>query len=252
MARFFTDGINPDLNSVKIYGDDYKHIKDVLRLKAGNSIVLCDGKKNDYDAVIESLGDGCITVSVVGQRSNGSEPPVEITLFQGIAKGEKMNLIVQKCVELGVFEIVPMVTLRTIVGIKGEREREIKRTRWQRIALEAAKQAGRGVIPKVREIIKLNEVNLESFNLILLPFEKEGIVSLKDVLSTVPRDGEIKKIGVFIGPEGGFDEKEVDFIKSHGGRSVTLGPRILRTETAGLAIISVLMYEFGAMDKKLQ
>jgi len=179
-----------------------------------------------------------------------TEPPIEITLVQGLPKSDKMDFIVQKVTELGVKRIIPVITQRTIIRL-GKEKAQVRRIRWQRIALEAAKQSGRAIIPEVREVIPfiqaLNNLNGESLNLI--PWEEETSTSLKEVLkhhtSHIPHP--VSQITVFIGPEGGFTPEEVRAAREKGALPVSLGPRLLRTETAGLVTLAMILYELGDM-----
>lgn len=249
MARFFIKQEDIDSDYINVSGDDFKHIKNVLRLRIGENITLCDGQKTDYNCVIHSFDDNRVTAEIIDKRENPGEPDFDVVLFQGIAKGDKMDLIIQKCVELGVSSVVPMLTERTVVNFKSQNDKDNKRKRWQKIAEEAAKQSERGIVPDIKEIVKPHEISLKEFDLIIIPYEEEMEVSLKSVLSVIQKDKRPSKIAVFIGPEGGFEKKEMILVRNSGGISVTLGPRILRTETAGLTVISILMYEFSAMER---
>ena len=171
---------------------------------------------------------------------NRAESPLHITVYQGLPKSDKMDYIVQKCVELGAVSIVPVATARAVVKLHDE---EKKRTRWQKIALEAAKQCGRGIIPTVGNVTDLRKVidSLEPDALNILPYENEDHRRLRQAMSGYSGD----KVNIIIGPEGGFDPAEISAAESKGIHIVTLGPRILRTETAPIAAISAIMYELG-------
>lgn len=246
MPRFFVKPENILSDSIIIDGDDVKHIKNVLRLRCNDIITLCDGAGTDYTVRIEKFESNLIYTDIMEKRKNMTEPPVEVVLFQGIPKSDKMDLIVQKSVELGISRIIPVITERTVVVLRTEKDKETKIKRWQRIAMEAAKQSNRGIIPKVDLPLDFKKA-LESsaqMDLGIIPYEKENAKSLKDAL----KNFNARSIAVFIGPEGGFSEKEMDEAANAGLISVTLGPRILRTETAGIAVLSVVMYEFGGFD----
>jgi len=241
MPRFFVSEENIIDEKIFISGEDVKHIRNVLRLERGDSLTLCDGKRRDYTVKIEGFESDKILTSIVKTEDNKSEPPVEVILFQGIPKSDKMDLIIQKSVELGVGRIYPVITERTIVKLGSQKDVENKLKRWQRISLEAAKQCGRGIIPEVKNPVYFKEaLNLAgSTQLSLIPYEKETAKSLKQYL----RAGNINSVSIIIGPEGGFSEKEIELAAIEGLNVVTLGPRILRTETAGIAVLSILMYE---------
>jgi len=246
MPRFFVKPENILSDSIIIDGDDVKHIKNVLRLRCNDIITLCDGMGTDFIARIEKFESNLIYADIIDRRNNTTEPPIEVVLFQGIPKSDKMDLIVQKSVELGVTRIVPVITDRTVVILRTEKDKESKASRWQRIAMEAAKQSNRGIIPIVDLPLDFNRA-LEfsrKMQLGIIPYEKENVKSLRGVL----KEYNAKSIAVFIGPEGGFSQNEVDEAVSAGMISVTLGPRILRTETAGIAVLSAVMYEFGGFD----
>jgi 16S rRNA (uracil1498-N3)-methyltransferase len=177
---------------------------------------------------------------------NKSEPNIYVTLFQGIPKSDKMDLIVQKCVELGVSKIVPVITERTVVKIDNQKDAIKKTDRWQKIILEAAKQCNRGIVPKIELPVSF-EVALKTAaeaELALIPYEKEADNGLRRYL----KQGT-KRISVIIGPEGGFTENEIKKAEGLGIMPITLGPRILRTETAGITMLSILMYELGDVGK---
>ena len=246
MPRFFIKPENILSDSIIIDGDDVKHIKNVLRLRCNDVITLCDGMGTEFTARIEKYESNLIYTDIIDKRKNTTEPPIEVVLFQGIPKSDKMDLIVQKSVELGVARIVPVITDRTVVVLKTEKDKASKVKRWQRIAMEAAKQSNRGIIPKVDLPLDFKKA-LESSKQIklgIIPYEKENDKSLSRVL----KDFNAKSIAVFIGPEGGFTQEEIDEAVSAGMISVTLGPRILRTETAAIAALSAVMYESGGFE----
>jgi 16S rRNA (uracil1498-N3)-methyltransferase len=174
-----------------------------------------------------------------------SEPPVKITLFQGLPKAQKMELIIQKCVEIGIFKIQPVITQRVVVKTEGK-DISNKLERWRRISEEAAKQSNRGIIPEILEPITFDMgiENIKNQDLSIVPYEKEKGNGLKKILID---NSYAKNVGIIIGPEGGFDEYEIDKCIKNGVIPVTLGPRILRTETAGVAVSSMILYELGDM-----
>lgn len=244
MYRFF---VTPNqLNGEQVYidGDDYNHIRNVLRMKVGEEVLLCD--EGDKEYLCEIVGfdteQDMVEVKVIDVFGNERELPTKITLFQGYPKGDKLESIVQKAVELGVYEIVPVMMKRCVVKLD-EKKASKKVERLNAIALSAAKQSKRGIIPKVREVMSLTSAcqYAKDMDMLLLPYENaEGMEYSKRVLGEAVNQ---KHIGVFIGPEGGFDAKEVEQIEALGGKIITLGHRILRTETAGMVVLSLLMFE---------
>lgn len=244
MHRFFVEPGQISEQQIVISGEDFKHITKVLRLGKDDLIEVCDGNGSDYQIVLEVPDDQSIT-GLIKQRypSQGERPDMKITLFQGLPKGTKMEVIIQKSVELGVAEIVPFSSIRAISQIKEKKDKKIER--WQRIAYEAAKQSKRGIIPLVKDLHTLKGVLEEApaYDLLLLAYEDENKQSLKDVLvhfEEENRSAKSLRIGVIIGPEGGFDPREVVQCQAAGVVSVSLGKRILRTETAGMVVLSQL------------
>ncbi len=243
MHRFFINKENIINDTVLIDGDDVKHIKNVLRLKIGSKIVVCDGECSDYVVEIAKIGNNDVCGTILNKEKSKGEPPIDIVLYQGLPKSAKMDLIVQKCTELGVCKIVPIVTERTVVKVEDNKKEQKKIDRWNRIALEAAKQSKRGKVPEVKSIISferlINDIADGSFTIV--PYEDELKIGAKEILKKC--NGE--KINIIIGPEGGFEETEIAKLKEIGGHIISLGPRILRTETAGFATLSIIMYELG-------
>lgn len=255
MSRFFVKTEPEDIRNGRIIitGEDVKHIAGVLRARTGEVLELCDGAGTDYDAVIEQILKDKVITRITGQRANHTEPPIDITLFQGIPKGDKMELVIQKCVELGVNRFVPVITARSVVRFRDVRDAAAKAARWGRIALEAAKQCGRGRIPVVDEPMDVEDALklADGYDLKLLPYEEEDKGSLRSVLQGCRRSMAEKagplKTAIFIGPEGGFEREEAEKAEACDFQSVKLGPRILRTETAGMSVASIVMYELGDM-----
>ncbi len=240
--RFFVSPDQIRKNKITILGSDVNHIKNVLRLKTGNEINILDGTGKIYAVKIFSLTRDEIKCEITSWRSIKTESEIKVIIAQAIGKGGKMDLVIQKSTELGVIKIIPIQTERTVVKIKPERMQE-KIERWRRIAKEAAEQCGRLVIPTIEKLIKFKELMLKvpEFDLALIPWELAREQSIKPVLQSNKR---AKKILVLIGPEGGFSKEEVDEATKSGFIPVTLGKRILRTETAPLAILSMITYEF--------
>lgn len=241
MHHFF---ITPDQiagDRITITGQDVNHIRNVLRMKTGEQIGVRDGISRSYLCRIEEITADQVTAAVIAADADSTELPAEIYLFQGLPKSDKMELIVQKAVELGVYRIIPVATKRAVVKLDA-RKAEAKAKRWQGIAESAAKQCGRMIVPEVTGVMSLTEAfaYAAGFDCNLIPYElAEGMAETKAVLAGI-RPG--MKIGVFIGPEGGFDAAEAELAAAGGIRPITLGRRILRTETAGLAALSILMF----------
>lgn len=246
MSRFFIKEADINSNLIKIAGEDFNHIKNVLRLKCGNNIILNDCNGNDYLVEIDKFEENFVFTKVINSKKNVTEAQIDVTLYQGLPKSDKMDLIIQKSIELGVKKIVPVITERTIVKVEDKKSTENKVKRWQRISLEAAKQCNRGCIPQIVYPIsyKMALEQAKETDLSFIPYEKENSNNLRTYIEKA-KAGNIKKISIIIGPEGGFSENEIEAAILEGINSVTLGPRILRTETAGIAILSILMYELG-------
>ena len=243
MSRYFIEQSQINNDSISIIGEDYQHLKRVLRVTVGESInVCCEGY--EYTANVSEITDSSIIAKVVNKASVTSEPGIEITLYQGLPKQDKLELIIQKCVEIGISKIVPVITRRCVSKINSDKDKKSKTDRWQKIAYEAAKQSNRGTVPKVLEpmVFETALKQATACELALIPYEKELDVSLKNVIND---NRNVKSIAVFVGPEGGFEESEINLAESYGAKKVSLGPRILRTETAGMFVISILIYELG-------
>lgn len=262
MRRFFTEAGNIGESGFFITSkEDIHHISKVLRLREGASIVASDTLSWEYEGEITSIEEDLITCRIVDKQRFSKEPEVAITLFQGIPKQGKMELIVQKTVELGVSRIVPFFSARTVVTDNGNFSKKIQR--WQKVAEEAGKQCGRGKIPEIAEEIKFNKLvsilaqNKEQgpsklfFDFTLFPYENEEDRTIKTALQQLKIGGlgdsgtlgRELSIGVIIGPEGGFSPMEAQTLKEAGAEAVSLGKTILRTETAGMAAIAMIMYE---------
>ena len=241
MYRFFVKPEQIEENRIHITGGDVSHIAQVLRMKAGEEICISDGKKMEYNCRIAEIGREEILAEIFYGQESGLELPCRITLFQGLPKNDKMELIVQKAVELGACEIVPMATRRAVVKLEGKKE-EAKRKRWQTIAESAAKQAKRMIIPRVSPVMNFSQAAeyAASMDVRLIPYEMaENMAATRKILSSV-KPGQ--SVGIFIGPEGGFEKEEIELALAKGIVPITLGKRILRTETAGFTLLSVLMY----------
>lgn len=239
MNRFFVKKDDIADNTAVITGEDVKHISKVLRMAPGDKVMLCDGEGYQYIAEIADISKEQVNLSLLSEERCVAEPSQRITLYQGLPKGDKMDLIVQKCVELGISEIVPVAAERSVVRIKPG-EFGGKRTRYQRVAYEAAKQCGRGIIPQIADVATFKSVDMTRHDLIIVAYEDEKGNTLKSLLRA---NMQAKDIAIVIGPEGGLEKAEVDILIQKGGAAVTLGPRILRTETAGMAALAMILYE---------
>lgn len=244
MPKFFTARENITENEIIIDSEDAKHIKKVLRLNTGDEITVCDGRGIDYTAVIRETENNRIICDIKDSRKCDTEPEVKVTLYQGLPKAAKMDYIIQKTTELGITRIVPAVLSRCVVKIENAAAEKKKQERWQKISNEAAKQSGRGVVPVVAMPMKLDDIieELKEYDLCFVPYECEQDVRLRDVIENA---GEIKNVAFLVGPEGGIDITEIEKLKAAGIKPITLGRRILRTETAGEAVLAMLMYGLG-------
>lgn len=243
MYRFYVENDQILENNITIVGSDVNHIKNVLRMKTNDEIIICDGQGKDFYCIIYQISNEKIIAEIQSVKDTDTELDTKIYLFQGLPKKDKMELIIQKAVELGVYEIIPVVTKRTIVKLDEKKKEQKKLERWQTIATSAAKQSKRGFIPRIREVMNFKEaINLaKTFDYNMIPYEKaENIDKTKEIVKGVK---DKNSVGIFIGPEGGFDELEMEAAKNEGMQLITLGKRILRTETAGIAILSIIMFE---------
>ena len=242
MYHFYVEPDAVSENTARITGGDVNHIKNVLRMHTGEEIMILDGNGMEYRCEIEAISDE-ILARILEAKKTEAELSVRLLLFQGLPKKDKMELIIQKAVELGVSEIIPVLTKRTVVKLEDKKKEQKKLERWQTIAEAAAKQSGRGIIPKVCEAVKFSEAvkQAEALEEALIPYElAEGMDEARERIRGL--HGK-KTIGIFIGPEGGFEEDEIALAVKSGIHPITLGKRILRTETAGLCILSVIMFE---------
>ena len=231
-----------DNKKAVILGDDVKHIRDVLRHKIGDLVDICDENGVKYVTKISNMEKASIGLEVLEVSNYTTEPSIMVTLFQGMPKADKLELIIQKCTELGVHEIIPVIMDRVVVKLD-DKNIDKKVERWNKIALEAGKQSGRQKIPMVQKPTKLKNLieNISKYDIVLLPYECEKQISLKAVLKNL--DKECKNVAIIIGPEGGFSENEIELLNLENVKRVSLGPRILRTETAGLATLAMVLYE---------
>lgn len=240
MYNFFVDERQINDNTVEIVGDDFKHISKVLRMSVNEKFSVCTKQKEERFLVqITSIDNAKVICSII-KKLKSNEASVNITLYQGIPKSDKMEYIIQKAVELGAKVIVPVEMKNCIAKIK---EPNKKIMRWQAISESAAKQSKRNIIPKIEYPLNMTEMckEFEKYDLVLVAYENEKNINLKEVFKKYK---DIKNIAIIIGPEGGLTENEVKQIEENNGISISLGSRILRTETASLSLLSIIVYEF--------
>lgn len=239
MYNFFVDDSHRSGDSYRIDGGDFNHIVNVLRMKAGDRFLVSDGGMSNL-CEIECVGTDSVKAKIVTENYKNAELPVKLYLFQGLPKSDKMELIIQKAVELGVYEIIPTEMKRCVVRLD-EKKKQTKVQRWQAIAESAAKQSKRNIIPTVNRVMKYSEAAEYALGLdaVLVPYENErGMAATAEALSGIKRG---MKVGIFIGSEGGFEREEIEQITEKGGLTVSLGERILRTETAAITALSMCM-----------
>ena len=241
MYQFFVEDAQISETDVKIEGSDVNHIKNVLRMKCGEKIRISSTSGRNFYCMVSEITGEYVQADILEELLENTELSNKIYLFQGLPKSDKMELIIQKAVELGVYEIIP-VAMKNCVAKLEEKKAASKITRWQEIAKSAAKQSKRSLIPEIKMPVsyKLAVQQAKELDLILVPYENErGMQATREVMSKIKKG---QTIGIFIGPEGGFDTSEIDLIKEEG-HLISLGNRILRTETAGLAALSMLVYQ---------
>ncbi len=250
MHHFFVTPEQVIGDMIQLKGTDVNHIKNVLRMRIGEELQISDGNNKKYLCRIASITAEEVCVSIVEELLSDTELPSHIYLFQGLPKGDKMELIIQKAVELGAYEIIPVATKRAVVKL--DDKKAVKKVeRWNHIAEGGAKQSGRNVVPKVKEVLPYKAAiqYAKELDVVLIPYElAEGMEETRQVIETI-RPGQ--SIGIFIGPEGGFETEEVEYAIANGAKAITLGKRILRTETAGLTTLSILMYHLECESHNL-
>lgn len=245
MYHFFVDSSAIGEGKVRITGADLNHMKNVLRMKPGEAVLISDGTGKDYNCQVETYTEGEGILEILSENEDSRELPSRIWLFQGLPKSDKMEVIIQKAVELGAAGVIPVATRNAVVKLDAKKA-ESKVRRWQAIAESAAKQSKRSYISQVGAVMSLKEafsyIEEQKFDLCMIPYELEkGMDGTKQVLSRLASG---QQIAVFIGPEGGFDEEEIRLALEKNVIPVSLGKRILRTETAGPAILALLMMKF--------
>ena len=249
MYHFYTDRSNIYDDHIVLEGADVNHIRNVLRMKDGEELIICDGEGTDHFCRIRGNDGKKLIADIMKSCGSEAESPAKIVLFQGLPKKDKMELIIQKAVELGASEIVPVMTKRVIVKTSPGEKESRKLERWQSIAKSAAEQSGRGIVPKVGNTLDLDEAlkRSEELECRLIPYENadSSEAGMENTRSIIKGLKGKKSIGIFIGPEGGFEPEEVQKAVSSGYVPISLGKRILRTETAGLAMLAVIGFEIG-------
>ena len=264
MSKFFVDP--SAVSGAHIYlenRDDLHHLRKVLRARPGMELDISDGDCWEYKTCLEELTEDCATLKILDKQKFATEPATRVTLYQGVPKASKMETVIQKTVEMGVDTIVPVFMERTFVVEKGNFGKKLER--WNKIAAEAVKQCKRGLIPRVTESYDVDKMlaELPNYDLIICPYENEDGLTIKDFLRTATQSSvapppaavqpglestgrtgpQALRVALIIGPEGGFSEGEIEKLKAAGAATVTLGKTILRTETAGLAALAMIMYE---------
>lgn len=242
MPRFFVENTAGDV--ISISGDDSRHISRSLRMREGEQLTVCDGCGTDCLCEIAFVSDDLVELNVLRREQSESEPSVRVTVYQGYPKGDKLETIIEKAVEVGAYSVVPVLTERSVARPDGKSAAK-KHERWQRHALEAAKQCGRGIIPEVGELVDFRKLEplLGRHELCLFCYELGGAPLREAVAASGAKD-----IALFIGPEGGISSQEAEQLEKWGCCAVTLGKRILRTETAPIAAVSAIMCITGNMD----
>lgn len=251
MPKFFVkqEQINEDI--IKIQGQDVNHIKKVLRAKIGDELQICNSQNGEnFLCDIEEIRSKDILCKIKQKIEEKVESNIEVTVFQGLPKADKMEYIIQKSVELGVYDITPVEMKRCVVKLD-EKDKNKKQLRWQKISEVAAKQCGRDIIPQINKIINIKNICelIKKYDIVLVAYENEKQNTLKEQLNLIKekmeklKSDELIKIGIVIGPEGGLEEQDIEKLKENGAKIITLGKRILRTETVALNVLSIIMYE---------
>ena len=244
MDRFFVDKNNIDLENGTciIEGEDVKHISKVLRCKVGEKLEICDKDNSEYVCEITDISKNQVDLNILEKKEIKRESDLKVKLYQGLPKSTKMEFILQKLTEVGVDEIILVSTKRSVVKVDDKKEGK-KLERWERIIYEAAKQSKRGKIPTLRGVLSFDEAleDMKNNDMNICPYENEKTVSIKSAI----RGSDINNIGIFVGPEGGFEEEEIQTLQDIDSKVVSLGPRILRTETASVVASSIVLYELS-------
>lgn len=242
MQHFFVTPAQVQDTVIYVEGQDVNHMKNVLRMKVGEQVEISDGNEWNYLCEVSDFELEKVVLTILERRKADTELDSKLYLFQGLPKNDKMEWIVQKAVELGVYQVIPVSMKRCVVKLDDKKASK-KVERWNGISESAAKQAGRSLIPEVTEVLSYEQAleQAKKLDVVLVPYElAKGIEETKQILSEIQRG---QSVGIFIGPEGGFEREEVEKAIETGARPVTLGRRILRTETAGMTMLSILMFQ---------
>lgn len=240
MHRCFVDFKIAAGTDIKVCGDEAKHMSKVLRLASGDEVEVCDGSGITYSGIVTGITKNEVEIKLGEGKKDESEPSVQVYLFAGLSKGAKMELVIQKSVELGVTKVIPVETEFAVA-------KEGKLERWQRIAFEAAKQCKRPTVPEISDVLSFKDAVtlMKSLDASLCAYERENKKGITEALNAVP---ECNTCGIFVGPEGGFSEKEIELLSQQDIPTVSLGKRILRTETAAIVFLTIVMHHFGELN----
>ena len=249
MPKFFVTTNQIEGNTIIIQNEDVNHIKNVLRAKVDDTIDICDcDTSKNYICKIEQIEEKNIHCHIIEEIQSNVETHIQVSIFQGLPKADKMELVIQKSVELGVYDITPVEMKRCVVKLN-EKDKIKKIQRWKKISEGAAKQSGRDRIPKINPIVNIHTLceNMKEYDLVLVAYENEKVNTLKQELKRIKqhKDKQVK-IAIVIGPEGGIDREEIAKLEEHQAKLITLGNRILRTETVALNMLSIIMYELDS------
>ncbi len=249
MPKFFVTTNQIEGNTIIIQNEDVNHIKNVLRAKIDDTIDICDSDTSkNYHCKIGQIKENGILCEIIEEINSSVESNIQVSIFQGLPKADKMELVIQKSVELGVYDITPVEMKRCVVKLN-EKDKIKKIQRWQKISEGAAKQSGRDRIPRINSIINIKNLceNMKEYDFVLVAYENEKVNTLKQELKKI-RQNENKemKIAIVIGPEGGIDKEEIAKFEEYHAKIITLGNRILRTETVALNMLSIIMYELDS------
>ncbi len=251
MPKFFVENEDIIANEVTIR-KDYNHIKNVLRKKVGDKLQICNKQTlQNFMCEISNITSKEVKCNITKILDKNTESDLKITVVQGLPKQEKMELIIQKCVELGAYEFIPLEMRNCVVKLN-QKDKQKKIERWQKIAEVASKQSGRNIIPKVNEIWNINQLcnRIDSYDCVIVAYENEENYTIKEEIKKLKNLNKISKIAIVIGPEGGIDEEEIEKLKKAKAKIVTLGKRILRTETVAIALTSILIYELEDLARR--
>ena len=249
MHRFFVPPESISDGKATLSGDQAHQIARVLRQAPGDSIVLLDNSGQEYDVVLTTVSPQLVEANVIQQSRGLGEPDTKITLYQAMLKGDRFDIVLRKCTELGVSTFVPIITERTVVRRSSEPRTNSRMERWRRIVTEAAEQSRRARIPEALAPVSLEDALRSQPSLALMPWEEERSSGLKDTISKIRNEGRgFSEVSIIIGPEGGFTAEEADLAHHHGVQTVSLGQRILRAETAAIASVAAVCFELGEWE----